>query len=235
MKRFPILLGVIFVLLGMLLLAPADTCLAVENSQSSLSLSYFLPPTGKNLIYSGYDNNTYQYSYVSKWQMDEKSVYQETRTYKDQSISYTHYIEASNALCELDSGFAIPQSECSQETITSGEKIVLQVVTPDSTWDNQYQTTDSYGNICDYNSRYRYWGMETLHVLGKPMPAAKVTWYEQCKVVKEVPEAEWTTVPHTATGTNWYVEGYGLVKSESQSWHSPHDVYRSTVTLAKVQ
>ena len=232
---YAIWLGVCFVLLGMLLLYPTGIGIAAEASDQLLTSSYFLPSTDKTFVYAAYDNNTYNYTFAAKWQRDDRAVYQEDLTYSDQSTSYTRYAEADSAVVELASGFAIPQSEYSNETITSGSKVVCRVATPGTTWDNQYQSKDTYGSVYAYNSRYKYWGLETINVMGKSIQAAKITWYQQCQVIKEAPEAEWMNLANTATGTHWYAEGYGLVKSESKSWHRPNDIYKSTIVLAKVQ
>lgn len=180
------------------------------GTAGSLAMDHFFPKTNLVLTYTynGVGDTT---GFVTQIKEMDTNRYKKTCTFPGGMESFFYYLEEEDRILETETGWSIPNSEWASHPVIQGSNIVFKAVTPGTTWSNEYTTRDPWGNLTrEYNS-FTFEGQENVEILGKSIPAAKLSWHT-ISVVQDGQQGEWTNASSTSRGEDWYVQGLGLVK-----------------------
>ncbi|MDR9786761.1 MAG: hypothetical protein RJR37_05875 [Peptococcaceae bacterium MAG4] len=200
---------------------------AETKNNDLLTLDYFIPNPGQELIYvfKGGDGSVEEWASV--WEELSNGQYKQTLKDSSGSMYYSLYQVENGEVTEIESGFWFPQSEYGTDTVIKGRNIVFKSVEPGSTWSCYYQLQDSWGSIAEIRENYKFEGFETLSYYGTGVQAAKITLNYECVPYESNNYAGWGFVSEAYYGENWYVKGLGLVKTVSYT--DGGDVRHSTL------
>lgn len=147
-----------------------------------------------------------------KWKLIKKDSYKKTCFYPDGMEDYFYYVNKYEQIYETKTGWTIPESEWTDYEIIEGSNVVCKNVMSGKSWSNEYTTKDGWGSITKEYNAFTFEGEETVEIMGREIPAEKISWEAQSMAQYTDPYAEWLNNSGSSRGEDWYVRGLGLVK-----------------------
>ncbi|MGE5423196.1 MAG: hypothetical protein ACM3QW_08020 [Ignavibacteriales bacterium] len=208
---------------------PAAANQTEDPALTNLTTDYFVPALDHRYVFDRKGSETSARMVVT-WVKEDNKYLKQWSLRSGEKGSDTYAIDSSG-IRWLESTYMIPQSEGDRTRLSDGSNREMKFSRPGSTWDNEYQEADAFGNVTSITSNYTFVGMKKIRVMGKLQDAALIHWQDKGRVLEQA-EASQRVEGYQREGDSWYVKDMGLVKSTIKFIE---DTYEFSETMELVQ
>lgn len=212
---------------------PAKNDKSASSEKIMLDQTFFVPELNQRYIFNKKDGDSSAQLTVS-WKADGAHRFRKDFSLWSGEKGSDLYSINDKGIVWLESSYIVPQSEGDLNRITKGVNMEMKYCSPGSSWTNQYQETDAYGNLTECTSKYTFIGFKKAIIMGVEEDAAVISWQDKVRVLKEAEDAPLGVEGYQRKGESWYVKGLGLVRNTISVTEDNYDI-EDTMELVKIK